>query len=108
MHELAGKNYIEQDEKRLMGDEITDGIDELGVLLCGHAKGAYWYGSQLDIHTARKLIEHNSATSLQVCYARGFNLLLLLLLLLTCSISHWRCFSDAAVHTIYDLLLCRK
>lgn len=42
LHELAGKNYIEQKEKRLMVDEITDGIDELGVLLCGHSKGAYW------------------------------------------------------------------
>ena len=41
LHELAGKNYVEQEKKRLMGDEITSGIDELGVLLCGHAKGAY-------------------------------------------------------------------
>eukprot|EP00035_Acanthoeca_spectabilis_P035469 m.34857 g.34857 ORF g.34857 m.34857 type:complete len:506 (-) comp7378_c0_seq1:1738-3255(-) len=66
MHELAGKNFVEQKEKRLMVDEITEGIDELGVLLCGHAKGAYWYGSQLEIQQSRKLIEHNSATSLQV------------------------------------------
>lgn len=66
LHELAGKNYVEQTEKRLMVDEITEGIDELGVLLCGHAKGAYWYGSQLEIHNSRKLVEHNSATSLQV------------------------------------------
>lgn len=50
----------------LMVDEITEGIDELGVLLCGHAKGAYWYGSQLEINNSRKLVETNSATSLQV------------------------------------------
>jgi len=66
LHELAGKNYVEQKEKRLMVEEITEGIDELGVLLCGHAKGAYWYGSQLEIHNSRKLAEFNSATSLQV------------------------------------------
>ncbi len=29
-----------------MMDEIVCGIDELGVLLMGHAKGAYWYGSR--------------------------------------------------------------
>eukprot|EP00041_Stephanoeca_diplocostata_P032242 m.1029009 g.1029009 ORF g.1029009 m.1029009 type:complete len:126 (+) comp24111_c0_seq11:569-946(+) len=49
-----------------MVDDITSGIDELGVLLCGHAKGAYWYGSQLEIEQSRRLIESNSATSLQV------------------------------------------
>jgi homospermidine synthase len=38
----------------------------LGVLLAGHAKGAYWYGSQLSIDEARELAPHNSATSLQV------------------------------------------
>jgi homospermidine synthase len=49
-----------------MMDEITSGIDELGVLLAGHAKGAYWYGSQLSVDEARKLCPHNNATSLQV------------------------------------------
>jgi homospermidine synthase len=47
-------------------DEIISGIDELGVLLAGHKKNAYWYGSQLSIDEARKLAPHNSATSLQV------------------------------------------
>ena len=42
LHELAGKSWQLQPEKRLMMDEITSGIDELGVLLMGHAKGAYW------------------------------------------------------------------
>jgi homospermidine synthase len=39
---------------------------ELGVLLMGHAKGAFWYGSQLTIGRARQLAPYNSATSLQV------------------------------------------
>jgi homospermidine synthase len=66
LHELAGKNWHPQAEKRLMMDEITAGVDELGVLLMGHAKGAYWYGSQLSIDEARRLAPHNNATSLQV------------------------------------------
>ena len=52
-------------------DEITDGIDELGVLLMGHKKGAYWYGSQLDIDEARELAPYNNATSIQVCAPRA-------------------------------------
>jgi homospermidine synthase len=66
VHELAGRNWVMQDRKRIMMDEITSGVDELGVLLAGHKKNAYWYGSQLSIHEARQLAPHNSATSLQV------------------------------------------
>lgn len=66
LHELAGKNWHLQEEKRLLRDEIVDGTDELGVLLMGHARGAYWYGSQLSIAEARRLAPYNNATSLQV------------------------------------------
>jgi homospermidine synthase len=66
VHEFAGRNYILQDRKRILMDDITKGIDELGVLLAGHKKNAYWFGSQLSIDEARKLAPHNSATSLQV------------------------------------------
>ena len=69
VHELAGRNWQLQQSKRILSDEIVGGIDELGVLLAGHGKNAYWYGSQLDIHEARKLAPYNSATSLQVCVA---------------------------------------
>lgn len=69
VHELAGRNWHVQDSKRIMLDDITDGIDELGVLLAGHRKNAYWYGSQLSIEEARKLVPYNSATSLQVTVA---------------------------------------
>ena len=69
LHELAGKNWRMQSRQRLMMDEITHGIDELGVLLMGHARGAYWYGSQLSIAQARQLVPHNNATSLQVTAA---------------------------------------
>jgi homospermidine synthase len=66
LHEFAGKNWQLQKKIRLMGAEITKGIDELGVLLMGHAKGAYWHGSRLGIDEARRLAPYNNATSLQV------------------------------------------
>jgi homospermidine synthase len=69
VHELAGKNWQLQPEQRLMMDEITGGIDELGVLLMGHARNAYWYGSRLSIDQARGLVKYNNATSLQVTAA---------------------------------------
>jgi homospermidine synthase len=69
LHEFAGRNWELQQEKRLMMDEISTGMDELGVLLMGHNKGAYWYGSRLTIEEARALAPYNNATSLQVCAA---------------------------------------
>ena len=69
IHELWGKNFRLQELKRLMMDEIEHGIDELGVLLMGHAKGAYWYGSRLSVEEARRLVRFNNATSLQVTAA---------------------------------------
>jgi homospermidine synthase len=69
LHELAGKNWQLQSDKRLMMDEIIDGIDELGVLLMGHEDGVYWYGSRLSIDEARRGAPYNNATSLQVTAA---------------------------------------
>ncbi len=69
LHELAGKNWRMQAEQRLMMQEIARGIDELGVLLMGHTRGAYWYGSRLSIEQARRLAPYNNATSLQVTAA---------------------------------------
>ncbi len=66
LHELAGRNWRLQGEKRILLDEITEGIDELGVLLMGHARGAYWYGSVLSIEAARALAPGQNATGLQV------------------------------------------
>jgi homospermidine synthase len=67
LHELAGRNWRMQANKRLMMDEIAaGGIDELGVLLMGQAGGVYWYGSRLSVEEARRLAPYNNATSLQV------------------------------------------
>ncbi|HSN70240.1 MAG TPA: saccharopine dehydrogenase C-terminal domain-containing protein, partial [Steroidobacteraceae bacterium] len=69
VHEFAGRAWQVQEHKRILMDEIVEGIDELGVLLAGHRRNAYWYGSQLSIQEARMLAPHNNATSLQVCVA---------------------------------------
>jgi homospermidine synthase len=69
VHELAGRNYVQQERQRILMDDVSAGIDELGVLLAGHKKNAYWFGSQLSIGEARKLAPYNNATSLQVCVA---------------------------------------
>jgi homospermidine synthase len=69
LHELQGNAFEQQSRFRLMNDEIIDGIDELGVLLFGHANNAYWYGSQLSIEEARALAPNQNATALQVTSA---------------------------------------
>jgi len=66
LQEFAGNGWRFPPRQRLLRDEIDAGFDELGVLLMGHKKGAYWYGSQLGIEEARKLCPYNNATSLQV------------------------------------------
>lgn len=66
VHEIAGKNWKAQHHRRILRGEITSGVDELGVLLMGNAKGAYWHGSRLSIEQARALAPYNNATSLQV------------------------------------------
>jgi len=66
LHELAGRNFEPQERQRIIVDEVTDGVDELGVLLMGNDKGSLWYGSNLSIEEARAAAPHNNATSLQV------------------------------------------
>lgn len=74
LEELAANNFNQGffKDKCVLLDEITDGTDELGVLVMGtHEEKpfAYWYGSQLDIRSARELVEFNTATTLQVTSA---------------------------------------
>lgn len=51
---------------KIMGDEITTGIDELGVLLMGHDFKSWWTGTILSIEEARSLVPNQNATTLQV------------------------------------------
>ena len=70
LHELAGRQWRAQESWTILDeDEIVDGIDELGVLLYGHDRNAYWYGSQLSIEETRDLAPYQNATGLQVTSA---------------------------------------
>jgi len=64
--ELEGRGWQMQPAQRRLGDDIVAGMDELGVLLAGHTHNAYWYGSQLTIHEARRHVSYANATSVQV------------------------------------------
>lgn len=66
LHELRSRNYELQDNLRIMSDEITSGTDILGALLMGHKFNSWWTGSILSIEESRKLIPHQSATTMQV------------------------------------------
>ena len=66
LDELAGREWVAQPDRRILRDDIVAGVDELGVLLMGHAKGAYWLGSRLSTPVAQSLAPYNSATVMQV------------------------------------------
>ncbi|MBX6323386.1 MAG: homospermidine synthase [Rhodospirillaceae bacterium] len=64
--ELMMRNWRPQEKARILGPEIVEGIDELGALLMGDF-GALWYGSQLGIDEARRLLGPQfNATSIQI------------------------------------------
>jgi homospermidine synthase len=70
LHEMFGRAGEMQSSWTILDEnEIVDGIDELGVLLYGHAKNAYWYGSRLSIEETRELAPYQNATGLQVSSA---------------------------------------
>ena len=70
LHELFGQAGERQPAIHIWDEhEITEGIDELGVLLYGHKKNAYWYGSQLSIDETRRVAPYQNATGLQVTSA---------------------------------------
>lgn len=70
LEEMFGKGGERQPEHHILDEnEVIDGIDELGVLLYGHGKNAYWYGSQLSIEETRAIAPYQNATGLQVSSA---------------------------------------
>jgi homospermidine synthase len=70
VHEMAGSQWKHPKTWHILSEhDIVDGIDELGVLLYGHAKNAYWYGSQLSIEETRRIAPYQNATGLQVTSA---------------------------------------
>ncbi len=66
LHETMMSGWREPEEERVIKRDVIDGQDELGVLLLGHGLNGLWYGSQLDIHEARRIVPHSNPTALQV------------------------------------------
>ncbi len=70
LHEVFGAAGKAQPKFHVLDEnELVDGIDELGVLLYGHKKNAYWYGSQLSLEETRRIAPYQNATGLQVTSA---------------------------------------
>ncbi len=70
LHEMFGNGGNQQPALHVLDEsELLDGADELGVLLYGHEKNAYWYGSHLTLQEARNLAPFHNATGLQVTSA---------------------------------------
>ena len=66
VYDMEGNDFAIPVVRRVLVDEVVDGIDELGVLLMGHDKTTYWYGSHLSCSEAREIAPYNNATSMQV------------------------------------------
>lgn len=69
LQDLLQSNWSLRQRHRVLNGGITSGMEELGVLLGGHSRGGYWFGSRLSIDQTRDLVPHNNATTLQVAAA---------------------------------------
>jgi homospermidine synthase len=70
LHEMFGAGGKRQGASHIIEEqEVVDGGDTLGVLLYGHKKNAYWYGSILEIEESRRLAPYQNATGMQVTSA---------------------------------------
>ena len=69
LHETFGSGVVQPTHRIIDQTDVAGGIDELGVLIYGHARNAYWYGSRLSIEETRTLAPYQNATGLQVTSA---------------------------------------
>jgi len=70
LHEMFGNGGHQQPVLHVLDEnELVDGVDELGVLLYGHDKNAYWYGSRLSLEETRRIAPYQNATGMQVTSA---------------------------------------
>ncbi len=70
LHEMFGNGGNPQPVHHVLDEhELVEGVDELGVLLYGHEKNAYWYGSRLSLEETRRIAPYQNATGMQVTSA---------------------------------------
>jgi len=67
--EMVGAGKQDADCHVYALEEIETGVDELGVLLYGHAKNAFWFGSTLSHEETVALDLNQNATGMQVTSA---------------------------------------
>lgn len=66
-HLILSRTGRQPASKRILLMEITDGFDELGILLLRKGQSeTYWYGSTLGIQEARSISRKANATAMQV------------------------------------------
>ncbi|CAK0779352.1 Homospermidine synthase [Azospirillaceae bacterium] len=64
LRDYMNEEWAPPEKRRVLGEDVQDGVSECGVLLLGHARGAYWYGARLSIAEARRWApEANAATA---------------------------------------------
>jgi homospermidine synthase len=66
LHETVMRGWDMSLPQRVVNEELVDGRDELGVLLLGHGAGGWWYGSQLSVAEARRILPGHNPTAIQV------------------------------------------
>lgn len=67
MIEVAKNGWNLTKPKRILQNDIIDGMDALGILMIReNSEQIYWFGSQLSIHDTRYHLKNTNATSLQV------------------------------------------
>lgn len=69
LHETFGSGVVQSKHRIIDETDVAGGLDELGVLLYGHTRNAYWYGSRLSMRRTRELAPYQNATGLQVTSA---------------------------------------
>ena len=67
---LMSSGFVPPKKEVVVDDNIAPGgFDELGVLLYGHKKNAFWLGSKLTIEQAREIAPLQNPTAMQVSSA---------------------------------------
>jgi len=64
--EMESSSLQPPPSRRVMSDELIEGSDELGILLMGHAQRSWWFGSELSLDEARRILPGHNATTVQV------------------------------------------
>jgi len=66
IYEYQSRGYKKQEKERILKNEVISGDDELGCFMLSKKYGGWWVGSVLSTEQSRKMINDQSATTLQI------------------------------------------